>query len=131
VALWPQGQISHGFCHGRSVRSLLIDLDPEVIRVQCKRARRVNGVLVISLATNRFTPAGYVRTTCSAREVDAIGAYSAELKRCFLIPIGEVAGGTAIHLRLEPTGNNQALRIRWARDYEFETSIRRNWLNRP
>lgn len=39
---------------------LLIDLDPEVIRVQCKWARRVTGVLVINLSTSRCTPNGYV-----------------------------------------------------------------------
>jgi PD-(D/E)XK endonuclease len=99
--------------------------------VQCKCARRVGGVLVIKLDTNRCTPRGYVRTTYTASEVDAIGAFSAELGRCYLIPIAEVAEGRAIHLRLEPTLNNQAQKIRWARDYEFETSMRRNWLRRP
>jgi PD-(D/E)XK endonuclease len=109
---------------------LMIDLDPEVIRVQCKWARRVKGVLVVVIATCRYTPAGYVRTKYSAREVDAIAAYSPELRRCYLIPISEVDGGSGIHLRLDPTGNNQARRIRWARDYELQTSIRRHWLSR-
>ncbi|HEV2981589.1 MAG TPA: group I intron-associated PD-(D/E)XK endonuclease, partial [Solirubrobacteraceae bacterium] len=32
---------------------LLIDLDPEVIRVQCKWARRVEGTLAVSTGTSR------------------------------------------------------------------------------
>jgi hypothetical protein len=106
---------------------LLIDLDPQVIRVQCKWARRVDGVLIVKLDTSRCTPNGYVRSTYTAREVDAIGVYSAEIRRCFLIPIAEVERARAVHLRIDPALNNQALRIRWARDYELEASIRRNW----
>jgi hypothetical protein len=106
---------------------LMLDLDPELVRVQCKWAKRLDGVLSVHLNTSRLTPAGYVRTTYTPAEVDAIGVYSAELRRCFLIPIGEVAGGRELSLRLVPTRNNQALHVRWARDYELETSIRRNW----
>jgi PD-(D/E)XK endonuclease len=106
---------------------LLIDLDPDVIRVQCKWARRVDGVLIAKLDTSRCTPNGYVRSTYTAREVDAIGVYSDTLRQCFLIPITEVERCRAVHLRLDPTLNNQALGIRWARDYELEASIRRNW----
>ena len=32
-----------------------------------------------------------------------------------------------ISLRLAPTGNNQAMRVRWARDYELNASLARNW----
>jgi hypothetical protein len=36
-----------------------------------------------------------------------------------------VAGRRAIHLRLEPSKNNQAERIKWARDYEFSAVMQR------
>jgi hypothetical protein len=106
---------------------LAIDLDPELVRVQCKWAKRMGDVLSVRLSTSRLTPTGYVRTTYTPAQVDAIGVYSADVARCFLIPIAEVAEGRGIYLRLNPTRNNQARRIRWARDYEFETSLRRNW----
>jgi hypothetical protein len=32
-----------------------------------------------------------------------------------------------ISLRIGPTGNNQAMHVRWAGDYEFEASLDRNW----
>jgi PD-(D/E)XK endonuclease len=79
----------------------------------------------VRLQTNRCTPAGYVSTSYTPAEIDAIAAYSPELQRCFLIPISEVSGRRAIHLRLDPTRNNQANRVKWARDYEFASMIRR------
>jgi hypothetical protein len=102
---------------------LIIDLEPELLRVQCKLARRVSGVLLVSLQTNRYTPGGYVSTSYTAAEIDTVAAYSPELHRCFLIPIGEVSGRRAIHLRLDPTRNNQAHGIKWARDYELGPMI--------
>jgi hypothetical protein len=111
-------------CEGRRY-DLVINLDPELMRVQCKLAQRLDGVVSVGLATNRYTPGGYVSTTYRPSEVDAIAAYSPELDRCFLIPISEVAGRSAIHLRLDPTKNNQAQRIRWAADYDFKAMLER------
>jgi PD-(D/E)XK nuclease superfamily protein len=105
---------------------LAIDMDPAFLRVQCKLAQRIGGVLSVRIATSRYTPRGYVRTTYTAREIDAVAVYSPELGRCFLMPIGDVSGRTAVHLRVDPTGNNQAEGIIWARDYEFSVVIQ--WL---
>jgi len=104
---------------------LVIDLEPELLRVQCKLARRRAGVLSVGLRTNRYTPRGYVWTSYTAAEVDAIAAYSPELHRGFLVPIGEASGRRGIHLRLDPTRNNQAQGIKWARDYELAPAIGR------
>ena len=109
-------------CEGRRY-DLVIDLQPELLRVQCKLARRVKGVLSVCLETNRYTPAGYVSTSYNAAEIDAVATYSPELRRCFLLPIREVSGRRGVHLRLEPTGNNQARGIKWARDYDFDSRI--------
>jgi hypothetical protein len=111
-------------CDGRRY-DLVIDLEPELLRVQCKLVRQLDGVLVVSLRTCRFTPRGYVRTSYGPDEVDAIAAYSPETRRCFLIPIWETTDRSAIHLRLAPTRNNQAQGVKWARDHEFSTIIRR------
>jgi hypothetical protein len=104
---------------------IAIDLDPELLRVQCKLARRLSGVLLVGLATNRYTPGGYVSTRYTANEVDVIAAYSPELHRGFLVPISEASGRRAIHLRLDPTRNNQEQGIKWARDYEFAPAMER------
>lgn len=94
-------------CEGRRY-DLVIDLEPRMLRVQRKLARQLAGVLSIRLKTSRFTPGGYVTTSYTADEVDAIIAFSPELQRCFLIPISEASGRRALYLRLNPTRNNQA-----------------------
>jgi hypothetical protein len=70
-------------------------------------------VLTARCATGRHTPAGYLRSTYAADEIDAIAAYAPDTDSCYLIPIQEVAGCKAISLRLAPTRNNQALGVHW------------------
>src|SRR5438309_6567876 len=71
---------------------LAIDVGDRLLRVQCKWASRRGNVLTIPCQTSRHTPSGYVRSTYSSREVDAIGAYAPDTGRCYLIPIWEVDG---------------------------------------
>jgi PD-(D/E)XK endonuclease len=113
-------------CEGRRY-DIVIDLEPRLLRVQCKLARELDGVLLVMTHTNRFTPHGYVSTKYTADEVDAVAAYAPRTRRCYLVPIDEVTSRRGIHLRLAPAKNNQAQGIRWARDYEFENSLRRHW----
>jgi hypothetical protein len=110
-------------CEGRRY-DLIVDLEPALLRVQCKLARQSGGVLSVRVQTSRHTPHGYVFMSYTATEIDAVVAYSPELNRCFLLPIAEVAGMRGVHLRLETPKNNQAQRIKWASDYELEPMIR-------
>ena len=80
-------------------------------------------MLSVRLQTSRHTPHGYVYTSYSPSEIDAVVAYSTELKRSFLLPIAEVAGRRGAHLRFEATRNNQAEGIKWAADYELAPMI--------
>ena len=57
-------------CEGRRY-DLVVDLEPRLLRVQCKLARNVNGVLAIRLQTCRYTTNGYVRQSYTAAEIDA------------------------------------------------------------
>jgi hypothetical protein len=109
-------------CEGRRY-DLIIDLEPRLLRVQCKLAQRIGGALAVHLQTCRYTPSGYVYTSYSASEIDAVGVYSFELNRVFLLPVDEVSGRRAVNLRLLPARNNQARGIRWADDYELEPMI--------
>jgi hypothetical protein len=79
----------------------------------------------VGLQTNRCTPRGYLSSSYTPAEVDTVVAYSPELNRSFLVPIDEACGRRSIHLRLDPSKNNQAERIRWADDYELEAMIGR------
>jgi hypothetical protein len=109
-------------CEGRRY-DLIVDLEPELLRVQCKLARRVGGVLAVRTETSRFTPNGYVCKPYSSAEIDAIAAYAPELQASFLIPMTSISARRVVSLRLEPARNNQAEGVRWARDYELESVI--------
>lgn len=113
-------------CEG-SRYNLVVDTGHRLLRVQCKWASRQANVLTARCATSRHTPAGYLRSTYSADEIDAIAAYAPATDSCYLIPISEVAGCKAISLRIAPTRNNQAIGVHWARDYELRRSLSRNW----
>ena len=98
---------------------LVFDTGESLLRVQCKWAKRKEGVLVVHLGGCRLTPSGYVRTTYDATEVDAIAVYSPDTDRCYLLPIADVAGRHVVHLRLRPAANNQEVAIKYAAQYEF------------
>jgi hypothetical protein len=113
-------------CEGRRY-DIVIDLEPRLLRVQCKLARELDSVLLVTTHTNRCTPRGYISTQYTPDEVDAVAAYAPKARRCYLLPIDEVTSHRGVHLRLAPAKNKQAQGIRWARDYEFEASLRRYW----
>ena len=98
---------------------LVIDTGPRLLRVQCKWARRKNGVVVVDTSTRRLTPHGYVQTTYEHGEIEGIAAYCQELERCYFLPISLVAGRRGFHLRLVPAVNHQELAINWAAEHEF------------
>jgi PD-(D/E)XK endonuclease len=98
---------------------LVFDVDHRLYRVQCKWARRQGAVLIVNLESCRHTPHGYVRTMYDRTEIDAVVAYSQELKRGYWLPIEVVEGMRAISLRLAPPANNQQLAINYAADYEL------------
>lgn len=106
---------------------LVLDTGRHLLRVQCKWATLRGGVVLAHCRTSRHTPRGYVRTTYSAGEVDALAAYAAETSRCYLIPVEEIEGRGMISLRIAPTRDRQARNVRWAHEYELERSLARNW----
>ena len=106
---------------------LAIDTGQRLLRVQCKWASRHGEVIMARCITSRHTPGGYRHTTYSADEIDAIAVYSPDTDRCYLIPVREVEGCATISLRLGSTRNNQAVNVRWAKDYQMESSIGQPW----
>ena len=99
---------------------LVIDTGPDLLRVQCKWGRLKGSVIVVILATCRYTPShGYIRTRYTPEDVDGIAVYCHDLKRCYYLPIEVVAGRSGIHLRVGPAANNQRTAINFAEQYEF------------
>lgn len=98
---------------------LVLGIAGRLLRVQCKWAKRRGDVVAINLTTSRRAADGYVRTSYSASEVDAVGAYCEALDECFLIPIEVVDGQSAVHLRLAPARNGQRAALNWAEQYRL------------
>jgi prevent-host-death family protein len=105
--------------HGRY--DLVFEIGSRFHRIQCKWARleRNGSVIYVQLAGSRHTPAGYVRTTYSADEIDAVAVWCDELNECYLLPIDLVAGRVAVHLRLAAPRNGQRAALNWAADYRL------------
>src|SRR5215213_6071049 len=98
---------------------LILDVGLRLLRVQCKWGRRTGGVISVNLHTFRRTKDSYVRTVYTSEEVDAIGVYCAALDRCYLLPISLLDGRRGVHLRVDPSRNNQHALGNWAHDYEL------------
>jgi PD-(D/E)XK endonuclease len=95
-----------------------------LVRVQCKWASRMADVVVVRCYSARRTRDGLVRRTYTGAEIDAFGAYCAELDRCYFVPFELTLGQSMIQLRLAPPLNNQRRGIRWAADFSFEARLR-------
>ena len=65
-----------------------------------------------------------MRTHYTADEIDAFGLYSAELKRCFLLPIKRFEGASYVHLRLAQARSNQQIGVNVADEYDLAKMVR-------
>jgi len=109
--------------HGRY--DLGFELGDRILRVQCKWGAldEQAGVIRVNLSGCRHTPNGYVRSTYSADDTDAVAVYCPDLQRCYLLPISLVAGRGGIHLRTAPPRNSQRACINLEADFRFPGAI--------
>lgn len=98
---------------------LALGVNGQLLRVQCKWGRKVDGVVVINLTRSRRGPAGHIRRNYSADEIDAVAAYCGDLDECFLVPIDLVDGKGSLQLRLEPARNSQRAALHFAEKYRL------------
>lgn len=104
--------------HGRT--DLILDTEGDLLRVQCKWANRKGDVVTVRIGGSYYSPTrGYVLTTYSASEIDAVAAYCAETGHCYLVPIAVIEGQASLHLRLGPARNGQQVALHFAADYEL------------
>ena len=105
---------------------LAFEIGDRLLRVQCKWGGLDDdgAIIKVSLQSNYLTPAGYVRTSYTADEIDLVAVYCGELDRCYLLPIS-LAGGPDVrsHLRLTPPKNGQRACLNLAVDFEFAGAV--------
>jgi hypothetical protein len=105
---------------------MILDLRPQLVRLQCKAASLVGDVIIVRCRSGRRTRKGIVMRAYTSDEIDAFAAYCEEVDRCFLLPIDRFEGRTAVTLRLGAPRNNQAAGVNWADDYDF-ARLRVHW----
>jgi hypothetical protein len=100
---------------GGAPYDLVVDLDGALIRIQCKTAQLISGVLQIPARHRKGSYRGLV---------DAIAAYAPTNGKIYWFR-PEEAGLTSVSLRLTPTRNGQIKGVHQASDYELENRIGR------
>lgn len=99
---------------------LVLDLDGEFLRVQCKTGRLRNGAIVFSTRSCRSNRNGiYVRSYTD--EADVFVVHCPETDRIYAVPVGESGVLKAASLRVTAPANGQTKGIRWAADDELPT----------
>jgi hypothetical protein len=102
---------------------MIFELAGHMWRVQCKWAPRHGNVVVLRCYSARRNRDGLLRRKYVAGEFDAFAAYCPDNELCYFMPYEIIDGRTQVHLRLEPSKNNQHAGIHWAKDYEFAATL--------
>lgn len=97
---------------------LVIELDDEFVRVQCKTGRLRNGTVVFEACSVQ----GGNTTAHSTRKLyhgaaDVFVVFCPEIDKLYWVPVDQV--GVNPRLRIDPPKNGQIQGIRWAKDYEL------------
>jgi len=96
---------------------LVIDIEGQFVRAQCKTGRLVRGVVRFSTKSVRSNTARTV-TRGYTGEADIFLVHCPETGRIYSVPVGEAATGQ-MYLRVDPTVNGQVQGVNWAKEYEL------------
>jgi PD-(D/E)XK nuclease superfamily protein len=97
---------------------LVIDVGSRFLRAQCKTGRLLDGVISFPTQSTRANTRGCFHAPYDAGQIDLFLVYCPGTDRVYAVGIGEVGSGKGF-LRVAPTMNGQAKRIRWAADHEL------------
>jgi hypothetical protein len=95
---------------------LVVEVEKQFHRIQCKTGRLLNGCIVFN-SSSTGNPNSPYRQNYKG-QVELFGVYSVETDKCYLVPVDAVPPGEA-KLRIMPTKNNQSKGITWASQFEI------------
>jgi PD-(D/E)XK endonuclease len=95
---------------------MVIEKDAEFFRLQCKAGRYENGVIRFNTCSSNWY--NKTRRSYTREEIDYFAIYCEHTGKVYLVFIEDIGGADGT-LRIEPTVNNQAKGVRWAKDYEI------------
>lgn len=94
---------------------LVLDIDGEFVRAQCKTGRLRDGCIVFNSESVRCNTKAAVRRGYDG-QADIFLVYCPDVEEIYAVPVGD-APLSHMGLRVKPTANSQAKGIRWAADY--------------
>lgn len=96
---------------------LVLDMDGEFVRAQCKTGRLRKGCVVFNTHSVRANTQGWLARSYVG-EVEIFLIYCTETKRIYAVPVADAPASSG-SLRVDETRNGQKEGIRWASDYEL------------
>ena len=97
---------------------IVINVGGRFLRAQCKTGRLRDGVIRFATASTRANTLRAYTKPYDADQIDLFLIYCPQTDRVYALDVGEAASGYCA-LRVDPTANGQAKRIRWAADHEL------------
>jgi hypothetical protein len=97
---------------------IVIDVGGRFLRAQCKTGRLRRGVIEFATQSTRANTRGVFHAPYDADQIDLFLVYCPDTDRVYAVGVDEVGSGAGF-LRVDPTANGQAKRIRWASDHEL------------
>jgi hypothetical protein len=94
---------------------LVLDLDGEFVRAQCKTGRLRRGAVHFNSESVRSNSTGALRRSYDG-DAEIFLVHCSETDAIYAVPVVE-APKRSVSLRVEPTANSQAKGVRWAADY--------------
>ena len=90
----------------------------QFIRIQCKAGRYVPDIGCV-LFKNFNRTGGRTGRRGYIGDSEYFGVYCEELNKVYLVPVDLVPYAGEVHLRVQPSKNNQTKKVIWACDYEI------------
>jgi PD-(D/E)XK endonuclease len=97
---------------------LVIDVGNRFLRAQCKTGRLRKGVVTFNTASTRANTLRAHIKPYDPDQIELFLIYCPETDRVYALDVDEAASSRG-SLRVDPTVNCQAKRIRWAADHEL------------
>jgi hypothetical protein len=94
---------------------LVLDLDGEFVRVQCKTGRLRNGAVHFNSESVRSNSKGPLRRAYDG-EAEIFLVHCPDTAEIYAVPVTD-APKRGVTLRVDPTANCQSKGVRWASDY--------------
>lgn len=94
---------------------LVLDLDGEFVRVQCKTGRLRRGAVHFNSESVRSNSSAAIRRPYDG-EADVFLVHCPDTDEIYAVPVTD-APKRSVTLRVDPTANSQTKGVRWASDY--------------